>query len=99
MVDVGAEEESTIVCGGSNLYEGQRVVVALPGSYVKWHGEGEPVEIRSTKLRGVASAGMICASEELELEELFPPHSEAEIIDLKDFDLPAGMPLAQALTE
>ncbi|NLB09086.1 MAG: phenylalanine--tRNA ligase subunit beta [Clostridiales bacterium] len=97
VVDVGSEEEATIVCGGSNLYEGQRVAVALPGSYVKWHGEGEPVEIRSTKLRGVASAGMICASGELGLEELFPAASEAEIIDLKDFDQPAGTPLAQAL--
>ncbi|HHV41788.1 MAG TPA: phenylalanine--tRNA ligase subunit beta [Clostridiaceae bacterium] len=97
IVDVGADEPATIVCGGCNLYEGQRVIVALPGSYVRWHGEGEPVEIKSTKLRGVMSYGMICASEEVELGELFPASKEAEIVDLKDFDVPAGMPISEAL--
>lgn len=97
IVDVGEAEPYTIVCGGCNLYEGQRVVVALPGSYVKWHGEGEPVLIKKTKLRGVASSGMICASGELELDDLFPASEEAEIMDLKDSDAPAGTPISEAL--
>ncbi len=97
IVDTGAGEPAQIVCGGCNLAEGQRVVVALPGSYVKWHGEGEAVMIKATKLRGVASAGMICASSELELEELFPAAEESEIMDLKDFDFPSGTAIAKAL--
>ncbi len=97
IVDVGDDEPCRIVCGGCNLYEGQKVVVALPGSYVKWHGQGEPVLIKKTKLRGEPSCGMICASEELELDELFPASREAEIIDLKDFDAPAGAPISEAL--
>ena len=52
-VDVGTEDIKDIVCGGSNLEAGQKVVVACPGAYVRWHGEGEPVEIKNAKLRGV----------------------------------------------
>ena len=47
-VDCGEAELSQVVCGGSNLYEGQLVVLAKPGSLVKWHGEGESVEIKSS---------------------------------------------------
>ena len=52
-VDIADGEIHDIVCGGSNLEAGMLVVVACPGSYVRWHGEGEPVEIKNTKLRGV----------------------------------------------
>lgn len=84
-VDVGRSEELQIVCGGSNLEVGQKVVVAVPGSWVRWHGEGEPVEIKSSKLRGVRSDGMICAASEVSLEGLFPAADEHEIMDLTHF--------------
>ena len=96
-VDIADGEIHDIVCGGSNLAAGMKVVVACPGSYVRWHGEGEPVEIKNTKLRGVASFGMICASVEVGLADLFPAHEDAEIMDLTGFDAPAGTPLAEAL--
>lgn len=96
-VDIADGEIHDIVCGGSNLAAGMKVVVACPGSYVRWHGEGEPVEIKNTKLRGIASFGMICASVEVGLADLFPAHEEAEIMDLTAFDAPAGTPLAEAL--
>lgn len=86
-----------IVCGGSNLAVGMHVAVAEPGAIVRWHGEGEPVEIKKSKLRGVESYGMICASTEIGLEDLFPLGSEHEIVDLSAFDFPAGTPIATAL--
>ena len=95
-VDLGGETKD-IVCGGINLEEGMRVAVACPGAVVRWHGEGEPVEIKKSKLRGVESFGMICASDEIGLGELFPSSQEAEILDLSAFEVPAGTPLADAL--
>ncbi|MDO5732802.1 MAG: phenylalanine--tRNA ligase subunit beta [Eubacteriales bacterium] len=99
-----AESEWTqVVCGGSNLYVGELVVLAKPGAVVHWHGEPEPVVIKSGKLRGERSEGMICAAEELGLETLFPSQGEHEILDLTPLsggDLPElypGQALAEAL--
>ena len=94
--DIGGEIKD-IVCGGSNLTEGMKVAVALPGAMCKWHGEGELVEIKKSKLRGVESYGMICGAVEIGLSDLFPTKEEAHILDLSDFDAPAGTPLADAL--
>ena len=96
MTDIGGRVES-IVCGGSNLREGMKVAVALPGAVCRWHGEGEPVEVKKSKLRGVDSYGMICGAVEIGLADLFPTKEEAHILDLSDFDAPAGTPLADAL--
>ena len=94
--DIGGEVKD-IVCGGSNLTEGMKVAVALPGAVCRWHGEGEPVEIKQSKLRGVESYGMICGAVEIGLADLFPVEGEAVILDLSAFDAPAGTPLADAL--
>ncbi len=95
--DIGGGDIREIVCGGSNLRDGMKVAVALPGSVCRWHGEGEPVEIKKSKLRGVDSYGMICGAVEIGLSDLFPADGEAVILDLSDFDAPAGTPLADAL--
>lgn len=95
-VDIGGEIKE-IVCGGINLAEGMRVAVSCPGATVRWHGEGEPVVIKNSKLRGIESFGMICASDEIGLGDLFPAAQEAEILDLSAFDVPTGTPLAKAL--
>ena len=94
--DIGGEVKD-IVCGGSNLTEGMKVAAALPGAMCKWHGEGELVEIKKSKLRGVESYGMICGAVEIGLSDLFPTKEETHILDLSDFDAPAGTPLADAL--
>ena len=94
--DIGGRVED-IVCGGSNLREGMKVAVALPGAMCKWHGEGDLVEIKKSKLRGVDSYGMICGAVEIGLADLFPTKEEAHILDRSDFDAPAGTPMADAL--
>ncbi len=86
-----------IVCGGSNLAEGQLVAVALPGSWVKWHGEGESIEIKAAALRGVESFGMICGADEIGLLDRFPKKEEKEIVDLSANKVKPGTPLAEAL--
>lgn len=95
-VDVG-NENLTIVCGGSNIKEGQKVAVAKVGASVRWHGEGEPIAMEKTAIRGVESAGMICASDEIGLAERFPKKEEKEILDLSELKIKVGQPLAQAL--
>lgn len=67
-VNVGSHV-AQIVCGGSNVADGMKVAVALPGAWVKWHGQGELVEIKKTKLRGEDSEGMICSSNEIGLSQ------------------------------
>lgn len=96
-VDIGDGDVKDIVCGGSNLEVGMKVVVACPGATVRWHGEGEPVEIKNTKLRGVPSFGMICAAVEVGLDALFPVNDDHEIMDLSSFDAAPGEPLAEVL--
>jgi phenylalanyl-tRNA synthetase beta chain len=95
-VDVG-DQEVNVVCGGSNLKKDMLVAMALPGSKVRWHGEGDLVELKPTKVRGVESFGMICAGSEIGLDSMFPAGEESEIVDLSDLKLKVGEPLAKAL--
>ena len=90
MVDVGEAEPIQIVCGGSNLYVGEYVVVSKIGAEVVWHGQGEPVKIAKTKMRGEISYGMICASSEVYLSDFFPNEGDTEIVDLKGYDCKPG---------
>ena len=89
-VDIGESEPKQIVCGGTNLYVGELVVVSKPGAEVYWHGESELMKIKDSKVRGVDSYGMICGAEEVYLEGLFPPKTEAEIVDLSNIECTAG---------
>jgi phenylalanyl-tRNA synthetase beta chain len=93
-VDVGGRV-TQIVCGGANVAQGMKVAVALPGSKVRWHGEGELIELKKAKLRGESSEGMICASSEIGLDN--PDEGEHDILDLGDIDAKAGTPLSSAL--
>lgn len=61
-VDVGNEEHQ-IVCGAPNIAQGQKVVVALPGTLMP-NGQ----QIWPGSLRGVDSYGMICSARELGLK-------------------------------
>jgi phenylalanyl-tRNA synthetase beta chain len=65
-VNTGSGENLQIVCGASNVAAGQKVVVALPGTTL-YPASGEPLRISAAKIRGVESAGMICAEDEIGL--------------------------------
>ncbi len=95
-VDIG-DSEVTIVCGGSNVAEDMKVIVGLIGAKVKWHGQGDLVELALIKIRGVESSGMICGADEVGLADQFPKKSEAEIVDLSHLKARPGTPVATAL--
>jgi len=65
-VDVGDGRILSIVCGAQNVRAGQKVVVAVPGTTI--HPiSGEPFTLKSAKIRGELSEGMICAEDEIGL--------------------------------
>lgn len=61
-IDVGNGEIKQIVCGASNVVDAKFVAVATVGAVLP-----ENFEIKDAVLRGVDSAGMVCASSELGL--------------------------------
>lgn len=64
-VDLGTEILD-IVCGAPNVAAGQKVVVATVGT-VLYDDKGESFKIKKGKIRGEASHGMICGSDEIGL--------------------------------
>ncbi|SFB28873.1 phenylalanyl-tRNA synthetase beta subunit [Flavobacterium swingsii] len=65
-VDLGDGNPIQIVCGASNVAEGQKVPVATIGT-ILYDKEGKSFEIKKGKIRGEESHGMICAEDELGL--------------------------------
>ncbi|WP_276372509.1 phenylalanine--tRNA ligase subunit beta [Chryseolinea sp. H1M3-3] len=87
-VDVGNNKILPIVCGAPNVAAGQKVVVAVPGTTL-YTAKGESFTIKSTKIRGEQSEGMICAEDEIGLGK-----SHEGIIVLHT-QLPNGTPASQ----
>ena len=85
-VDLGTGEPEQIVCGAPNVAAGQKVVVATVGTTL-YKGDEEFV-IKKSKIRGVASNGMICAEDEIGIGE-----SHDGIMVLPE-DTPVGIPAA-----
>jgi phenylalanyl-tRNA synthetase beta chain len=67
-VDVGGERPLNIVCGAQNVAAGQKVVVAIPGTTI-YPTKGDPFTIKTAKIRGEQSEGMICAEDEIGMGE------------------------------
>jgi phenylalanyl-tRNA synthetase beta chain len=63
-VDIGVGEPLSIVCGAPNVEANQKVIVATVGTKL-FPTEGEPFEIKKSKIRGAVSEGMICAEDEI----------------------------------
>jgi len=85
-VDVGNGEVSQIVCGAPNVAAGQTVAVGKPGSIMP-----DGTKLKTAKLRGVESAGMILAEDEVGIGL-----DHAGTMTLPD-ELEAGTPLADVL--
>ena len=80
-------ETATVVCGAPNVAAGQKVVFARVGAHMDKLG----FTIDRRKLRGVESAGMICSSAELGLDE---DHSGITVLSA---DAVPGRPIAEHL--
>jgi len=65
-VNIGNSEPLQIVCGAPNVAAGQKVIVAPVGVTI-YPTAGEPITMKAAKIRGVESAGMICAEDEIGL--------------------------------
>jgi phenylalanyl-tRNA synthetase beta chain len=90
-VDLGDEHPATIVCGAPNVAAGQTVAVAKPGARMP-----DGVELKSAKLRGVVSEGMILAASELEIGAGSEGIVVLDELTL-DAELAPGTPLADVL--
>ena len=79
-------ETFSIVCGATNIREGQKVPLALVGARLP-----NGVEIKRSKIRGVTSDGMLCSEIELALGQ------EASGIMILPNQVPLGVDLGEAL--
>src|SRR5438045_9597031 len=64
IVDDGSGTKRQIVCGAENYKVGDKAPLALPGAELSGG-----LTIRSSKLRGVESQGMLCSPRELGIAE------------------------------
>ncbi len=85
-VDFGRPSPAHIVCGASNMKEGDRVAVAVVGATL-----AGGMKVKKTKIRGQVSEGMMCSERELGLSE---DHSGIMILPP---DVPLGASLEEAL--
>ena len=67
-VAIGNGDPLQIVCGAPNVAVGQKVVVASIGATI-YPTQGVPLTMKKVKIRGVESAGMICAADEIGLND------------------------------
>jgi len=93
-VNVGEPAPLSIVCGAPNAAAGMRVPCAVIGARLTG-ADGEALEIKPVKMRGVESQGMLCSSMELGIDDdhtgLLPLAADApvgrdvrEVLELDD---------------
>ena len=90
-VDLGGGESITVVCGAPNVAPGQKIAFAREGARLFSSRSRRVEELKSAKIRGVLSAGMVCSELELGLGE------DHEGILVLDEDAPVGNPLVDYL--
>ncbi|MEY2489073.1 MAG: phenylalanyl-tRNA synthetase beta chain [Verrucomicrobiota bacterium] len=87
-VEDGSEQTRQIVCGAKNYKVGDKVPLALPGAVL-----ANDLKIKSSKLRGVESQGMLCSPSELGLSE------ESDGLLILSPDAKIGEPIASLFPE
>ncbi|MCH8205659.1 MAG: phenylalanine--tRNA ligase subunit beta [Chloroflexi bacterium] len=90
-VDLGNDEAMTVVCGAPNVAGGQKIAFAREGARLFSTRSGKVEPLKSARIRGVPSSGMVCSALELGLGE------DHEGILVLDDDAPVGTPLADYL--
>ncbi|WP_299068686.1 phenylalanine--tRNA ligase subunit beta [uncultured Psychrobacter sp.] len=65
-VNIGTAEPLQIVCGAPNVYAGMKAPVATVGAVLP-SDDKTGFKIKKSKLRGVASNGMLCGASEIDL--------------------------------
>ncbi|WP_017463628.1 phenylalanine--tRNA ligase subunit beta [Dyella ginsengisoli] len=85
-VDAGQGEPLQIVCGAPNARVGIKVPLATVGATLPGG-----ISIKTAKLRGVASSGMLCSAKELGVDA-----DASGLLELP-LDAPVGQPLAACL--
>ncbi|MFC2033995.1 phenylalanine--tRNA ligase subunit beta [Chloroflexota bacterium] len=86
-VDLGSEQE-TVVCGAPNLNVGDKIAFARVGAQLFDGYSGQLAVLKSAKIRGVVSSGMVCSEKELGISD-----RHEGILVLPD-EAAVGMPLA-----
>ncbi|MFC1939020.1 phenylalanine--tRNA ligase subunit beta [Chloroflexota bacterium] len=89
-VTLGAEQE-TVVCGAPNLRLGDKIAFAAVGTQLLDGRSGQLFQLKSAKIRGVTSRGMVCSERELGISD-----SHEGILVLEP-EAPVGVPLADWL--
>lgn len=87
-VNIGSDTQR-VICGAPNVKKGQKVAFARVGANLIDGHTGKFTTLKSAKIRGVVSEGMVCSIKELGLGE---DHDGI-------LELPADAPLGMALTE
>ncbi|HDK5169885.1 TPA: phenylalanine--tRNA ligase subunit beta [Staphylococcus aureus] len=91
-VDIGEDEPVQIVCGAPNVDAGQYVIVAKVGGRLPGG-----IKIKSAKLRGERSEGMICSLQEIGISSNYVPKTfESGIYVFSEAQVP-GTDALQAL--
>ena len=89
-VDLGIEQQ-TVVCGAPNLKVGDKIAFAHVGAQLVDGHTGQMAALKSAKIRGVVSSGMVCSEKELGISD-----SHEGIMVLPP-EAPVGTPLADYL--
>ena len=86
-----SNEKITVVCGAPNIQAGQKIAFAKVGASLFDARDGTQQVLKSARIRGIDSEGMVCSALELGLGD-----DHSGILVLPE-DSPTGLPLAEML--